>query len=137
MRSRRKKTDVLGRIPLFAECSGEELEAIARVADELSLPEGRELMRQGATGRELVVVVEGEVAIERDGETIAIGRDGDFFGEMALVTGQPRNATVTANTELRVLVLDGLSFDRLLRDVPTIAEKVQRAVAERQPAEEA
>ena len=137
MRARGKKTDLLGRIPLFAECSGDELEAIARVADELSLPEGRELMRQGATGRELVVIVEGEVAIERDGETIAIGRDGDFFGEMALVSGQPRNATVTANTDLRVLVLDGLSFDRLLRDVPTIAEKVERAVAERQPAEEA
>jgi CRP/FNR family transcriptional regulator, cyclic AMP receptor protein len=135
--SRGSKVDLLKQIPLFGDCSKTELEAVARVTDELALPEGRVLMRQGAPGRELVVLVGGEATVERDGERIAVLSDGDFLGEVALVTGRPRTATVTATTELRVLVLDGLSFDRLLRDVPTIAVKVMKAVAERLPAEDA
>jgi len=135
--SRRTKVDLLRRIPLFAGCSRAELEAVSRVADELRVPAGRVLMRQGMPGRELVVVVEGEVTVERDGATIAVRRGGDFVGELALVTGRPRTATVTAATDLRTLVLDRISFDRLLRDVPTIAVKVVKAVAERLPPEDA
>ena len=134
--SRGTKVDLLRHIPLFGECSKTELEAVARVTDELALPEGRVLMRQGAPGRELVVLVDGEATVERDGEQLAVLRGGDFLGEVALVTGRPRTATVTASTELRVLVLDGLSFDRLVRDVPTIAAKVMKAVAERLPPED-
>lgn len=130
------KLDLLRRIPLFAECSKAELEAVARVTDELSLPAGRVLMRQGAAGRELVVIVEGEARVDRNGEPVAVKTGGDFLGEIALVTGRPRTATVTAASDLRVLVLDGLSFDRLLRDVPAIAVKVMKAVAERLPPEE-
>jgi CRP/FNR family cyclic AMP-dependent transcriptional regulator len=130
------KVDLIRGIPLFSECSRAELEAVARVTDELRFPEGRMLMRQGARGRELVVIVEGDVSIEQDGKRIAVRSGGDFLGELALVTGRPRTATVTALTELRALVLDGLSFDRLLRDVPTIAVKIMRAVAERLPSDE-
>ena len=133
--SRGRKVDLLRTIPLFSECSRAELEAIARVTDELALPEGRVLMRQGAKGRELVVPLEGDVAIVRNDERIAVKNGGDFLGELALVTGRPRTATATALTDLRVLVLDGLSFDRLLRDVPTIGLKIMRAVAERLPPE--
>jgi CRP/FNR family cyclic AMP-dependent transcriptional regulator len=135
--SRRTKIDLLRGIPLFAGCSRAELEEISRVADELRLPAGRVLMRQGAPGRELFVLVEGEVRVERDGATIAVRSGGDFFGELALVTGRPRTATVTATTDLQTLVLDRRSFDRLLRDMPTIAAKVLKAVAERLPPEEA
>ena len=135
--TRRDKVDRIREVPLFADCSRAELEAIARVTDELSLQEGRVLMKQGAPGRELVIVLDGEVAIDRDGERVAKRGGGDFFGEIALVTGSPRTATVTAATELRVLVLDGLSFDRLLRDVPAIAVKVMKAVADRLPPEDA
>jgi CRP-like cAMP-binding protein len=133
--SRGRKVDLLRAIPLFSECSRAELDAVARVTDELALPEGRVLMRQGARGRELVVLVEGDVAIVRNDEQIAVKSGGDFLGELALVTGRPRTATATALTDLRVLVLDGLSFDRLLRDVPTIGLKIMRAVAERLPPE--
>jgi CRP/FNR family transcriptional regulator, cyclic AMP receptor protein len=134
--SRQTKIDLLKQIPLFAGCSRAELGAVSRVADELTLPAGRVLMRQGMPGRELFVLVEGEVTVERDGDTIAVRRGGDFLGELALVTGRPRTATVTATTELQTLVLDRISFDRLLRDVPTIAVKVMKAVAERLPAED-
>jgi CRP-like cAMP-binding protein len=94
-------------------------------------------MRQGTPGRELIVLLEGEATVERDGTTIAVRRGGDFLGELALVTGRPRTATVTATTDLQALVLDRLNFDRLLRDVPTIAAKVLKAIAERLPPEDA
>jgi CRP-like cAMP-binding protein len=64
-------------------------------------------------------------------------RDGAYVGELALVTGRPRTATATAATDLRALVLDRTSFERLLQDVPTIAVKVVAAVAERLPPEDA
>ena len=134
--TRQTKVELLKRIPLFAECSKSELEAISRVADELTLPAGRVVMRQGARGRELVVLVDGEAAVERDGATIATIRGGDFLGELALITGKPRTATVTALTGLRMLVLDGISFDRVLRDVPSVSVKVLSAVAERLPADD-
>lgn len=135
--SRRTKIDLLKGIPLFAGCSRAELQAVAQVADEVRLPAGRVLMRQGTPGRELIVLLEGEATVERDGTTIAVRRGGDFLGELALVTGRPRTATVTATTDLQALVLDRLNFDRLLRDVPTIAAKVLKAIAERLPPEDA
>lgn len=135
--SRRTKIDLFKGIPLFAGCSRAELQAVAQVADEVRLPAGRVLMRQGTPGRELIVLLEGEATVERDGTTIAVRRGGDFLGELALVTGRPRTATVTATTDLQALVLDRLNFDRLLRDVPTIAAKVLKAIAERLPPEDA
>ncbi len=135
--SRRTKVDLLKRIPLFAECSRAEIEAVSRVADELRFPAGRVLMREGAPGRELVIIVDGEVSVDRDGTPIGTLRAGDFVGELALVTGRPRSATVTAATDLQALVVDRISFERLLRDVPTIAVKVMKAVAARLPPEDA
>lgn len=134
--SQQTKIDLLKPIPLFAGCSRKELEAVSRVADELWIPAGQVLMRQGSPGRELIVLAQGEVTVERDGATIAVRRDGDYVGELALVTGRPRTATVTAATDLRALVIDRTSFERLLRDVPAMAVKVIQAVAERLPAED-
>ena len=129
--SRKRKTDLLKAIPLFGECSKKELEAVAAVADEVRLPAGRVLMEEGAVGRELVVIAEGQVDVVQGGKRIATRSGGDFVGELALVTHRPRSATVTASTELRALVLTARDFERLLRDVPTIAVKVVRAIGER------
>jgi CRP/FNR family transcriptional regulator, cyclic AMP receptor protein len=134
--SRKGKTDLLRKLPLFSECSKRELEAVAAATDELRLPAGRVVMREGETGRELIVLVDGEVSVERGGKQLAVRGPGDFLGELALITHRPRTATVTAATDLRVLVVDGRSFDRLVRDVPTIALKVLRAVGERLPADD-
>ena len=134
--SRKRKTDLLRTIPLFSECSRRELEAVAAVADELSLPAGRVLIEQGAVGRELFVLIDGEVAVTQNGKTVAVRRGGDFIGELALVTHRRRSATATATTDVRTLVVDGRVFDRLMRDVPTIAPKVLRAVGERLPADD-
>jgi CRP-like cAMP-binding protein len=129
--SRRGKTDLIRKIPLFSECSRSELEAVATVADELHLPAGRVLIRQGDVGRELFVLVEGKVEVEQDGEKIGTRSSGDFLGEIAVVTRRPRTATVTTVTDVRVLVLTDLNFRRLLADVPSMSVKVLKALGDR------
>ena len=133
--SRKRKTGLLKSIPLFSGCSQKELQAVADVADELPFPAGAVLMSEGDEGRELVVLVEGEVAVTKGGKRLATRGAGDFLGELALVTHRPRTATVIATTDLRALVLTDRDFERLLRDVPSIAVKVLKAVGERLPPE--
>jgi len=129
--SRKRKTDLLRAIPLFSECSRAELEQVAGVADELALPAGTVLMREGAVGKELVVLIDGEVDVTEGSTRVATRSGGDFVGELALVTQRPRTATVTANSEIRVLIVSAGAFHRLLQDVPAIAVKVLKAVGER------
>src|SRR3954463_4819502 len=134
--TRKRKTDLLKAIPLFSECSQRELDAIAAVADEVMFRAGRTLMRQGDTGAELVVIEQGDVDVAIDGKQVATQSAGDFVGELALVTHRPRTATVTTSTEVRALVLTARDFERLLRDVPSIAVKVLKAFGERLPPEQ-
>ena len=129
--SRKSKTDLIRKIPLFGQCSRAELEAVATVADELHLPAGRVLIQQGDVGRELFVLIDGKVDVQQDGKTVGTKSSGDFLGEIALVTRRPRSATVTALTDVRVLVLTDLNFKRLLADVPSISVKVLKALGDR------
>jgi CRP-like cAMP-binding protein len=119
--------------PLFAGCSKKELQLVASLADEIDLPAGKELTRQGAPGREFFVLLEGEVEVVRDGERIRTLGGGDFLGELALVSDIPRTATVTATTPIRTLVVHARDFRRLLHDEPVVADRVLQAMAERMP----
>jgi CRP/FNR family transcriptional regulator, cyclic AMP receptor protein len=125
------KIELLKRVPLFAGCSKRELGEIASVADELDLPTARDLTTEGSTGREFVVLVEGEADVLRKGRLVAGLGPGDFVGEIALVTGGPRTATVRTRGPARVLVLTASGFRTLMRDVPSIQAKVLMALAER------
>ena len=125
------KIDLIKRAPLFANCSKGELAEVASIADELDLPEGRRLIREGERGREFFVLLEGEAEVTRDGTPIATMKSGDFFGEIALVSDAPRTATVTATTPVRVLVVTDRAFRSLLEHSPQIQLKVLRALAER------
>ena len=125
------KIELLKGVPLFGRCSKRELEEIASLADELDMPKGRELTRQGARGREFVVLVEGTADVKRNGRRINSLREGDFLGEIALVTKQPRTATVTTASPVRALVITDRDFARLLRDSPEIGQGVLEALAER------
>ncbi len=130
---RDQKVDMLARVPLFSGCSKKELRTIATLADEVDLRRGKVLMRQGAPGREFFVLLEGTVEIVRDGKRIDTLRDGDFFGELALISNIPRTATVTATSPIRALVVFGRDFRRLLEEDAAIAMKVLGAMAERMP----
>ena len=128
---RNAKVELLKTVPLFAHCSKKELEAIAAEADELELPPGRELAVEGASGREFVVIVAGEADVRRKGRRINTLRGGDFLGEIALLTGAPRTATVTSTSPCHVLILTDRAFRRVTAAMPSVNEKVLQALAER------
>ncbi|MDH4345588.1 MAG: cyclic nucleotide-binding domain-containing protein [Thermoleophilia bacterium] len=126
-----RKAELLRSVPLFSECSKRELGDVAELADELSVPAGTALMREGERGREFVVLVEGTVKVTRKGRKVAELGDGDFVGEIALVADVPRTATVVASSPLRMLVVSDRAFQRLLRQQPALAAKVMRSLGER------
>lgn len=125
------KLELLRRVPLFADCSKRELGEIAQLADELALPEGRTLIEEGKLGHEFFVLVDGTVDVRRKGRKLATLDGGSYFGEMALVSSRPRNATVTATSPVRVLVVHEQGFRALLRRHPSIQLKVLRTLADR------
>ncbi|HEV8248594.1 MAG TPA: cyclic nucleotide-binding domain-containing protein [Gaiellaceae bacterium] len=125
------KIELLKRVPLFSQCSKKELAEIAAVADEIDLNEGRELTRQGAPGREFFVLVEGQADVRRNSRKVRTLTDGDFFGEIALVTDRPRTATVVATTPVRLLVVTDRAFRHMLEESPTMQLKVMQTLADR------
>jgi CRP-like cAMP-binding protein len=129
------KLELLKGVPLFADLSKRELESVAAIADELDLPEGRELTKEGARGSEFIVIAEGAAEVRRRGRTINLLRSGDFLGEIAVITGAPRTATVQTTTPSRVLVLTSSAFRKLLRDTPSLQLKVLDTLAKRLPPE--
>jgi CRP/FNR family transcriptional regulator, cyclic AMP receptor protein len=123
------KIEALRRIPLFEHCSTRQLVQIAKTVDEVDLPEGRTLTHEGLNGREFVVLAEGIADVESGGETVNTLGPGDYFGEIALVTGLPRTATVTTRSPARLLVLNGQSFRSLLARAPLIRRRVIASAA--------
>jgi CRP/FNR family transcriptional regulator, cyclic AMP receptor protein len=127
------KVELLKQVPLFSDCSRRELTEIATITDEIHFPAGRALMKEGDAGKEFVVVVDGTVEVRRGGKRIPLKGDANFFGETALLTGTPRNATVTTTSPVQALVITGRSFGRLLADSPGIQRKILVSLAARLP----
>jgi CRP/FNR family transcriptional regulator, cyclic AMP receptor protein len=125
------KTELISRVPLFAHCSKRELALVAGIADEIDLPEGKELTREGAPAREFFVLVDGTADVLKGSKRINKLKGGDFFGEIALVHDSPRTATVKASSPVRALVVTERNFKRLLDESPEIQRKVLSALAER------
>jgi len=125
------KIDLLKQVPLFAGCSKAELREVALSTDEIDLRDGHVLTREGRSGREFFILVEGTASVTQEGKEIAELKQGDWFGEIALLTHRPRTATVTATSPVRVLVLTDRAFRRVVETMPRIALKVLRCVAQR------
>jgi len=119
----------LSQIPLFTACSARDLQKIARAVDEVDVDREREIVTQGSTGREAFVIVEGEAAVRRNGRRIATLGPGDHFGELALLDGGPRTATVIATSPMKLLVLGQREFTGLLDEVPGLALKIMTSLA--------
>jgi CRP/FNR family cyclic AMP-dependent transcriptional regulator len=129
------KVDMISHVPLFATCSKTELRKIASLADEIDLPAGTRLTKEGASGKEFVVIVKGRADVVRRGKKLRSLGNGDFLGEIALVTGTPRTATVTTTEPTRALVIAAPAFRTLLRNTPSMQLKVLDALASRVPPE--
>jgi CRP-like cAMP-binding protein len=125
------KVELIRKVPLFSKLKKKELEDVAHLADELDLPEGKTMAIEGDRGREFFVLLEGEAQVTKGDRRINTMRDGDFFGEIALVTHMPRTASVTATTPVRVLVITERDFAALIKRSPDIAHGVAEALAER------
>jgi CRP-like cAMP-binding protein len=125
------KIELFKRAPLFSHCTKSQLAALAREADELSVGEGVTLTREGSRGREFVVIVEGAADVAKGGRRINRLGAGDFLGEIALISGAPRTATVTTTEPSRLLVLTDRAFRAVTRDIPAIQNSVLKALSDR------
>ncbi len=124
-------TDHLLRIPLFAGCSTRDLDRLARATDEVTLSAGTTLTRQGDIGREAFVLLSGTAEVQRDGATVAELGPGAVIGELALLDGGPRTATVVATTDVEVIVLSRPAFNAVLDEIPTLAHQLLVTLAHR------
>lgn len=124
-------TEHLLRIPLFAGCSTRDLDRLARATDEVTLSMGTALTRQGDIGREAFVLLSGTAEVQRDGATVAELGPGAVIGELALLDGGPRTATVVATTDVGVIVLNRPAFNAVLDEIPTLAHQLLVTLAHR------
>jgi CRP/FNR family transcriptional regulator, cyclic AMP receptor protein len=118
-------------LPLFAGLSRRELGFVARLTDEVDVRDGEELIHAGGFAYEFFVIVEGAARVVRDGAQIATLGPGDFMGEIGVLEGTTRNASVFATSAMRVAVMSAGALRDVRREVPHVAERIERAVAER------
>ena len=121
----------LANVPLFNACSKQDLRLIAKLADSDTCRAGEVLVREGRRGNELYVIVDGEAEVSREGETITTLAPGDYFGELAVLRPAPRTATVTATTDMEVLIVTSREVAILVADIPLFARKLLSGMAGR------
>jgi CRP/FNR family transcriptional regulator, cyclic AMP receptor protein len=130
-KGRNAKLELLGNVRLFSTCNKRELARIASLVDEVEAPKVKVLVRQGDTGQECFVISEGKAKATIRGRGSAVLGPGSFFGEMSLLDRGPRSATVTAETDMRLLVLGSREFSSLINEVPVVAVRIMQGLAER------
>jgi CRP/FNR family transcriptional regulator, cyclic AMP receptor protein len=125
------KIEALRSVRLFSDLRQRDLEQVAQLADEVDLPAGHVLMREGETGSQMFVIVSGEARVDRGGRQIAVLGPGGHLGEMALVAEGPRMATATLTKPAHLFVLAHREFHSLMEDVPSVRDCVLNEVARR------
>jgi CRP-like cAMP-binding protein len=121
----------LAQQPVFARCSKKELEAVSRLGTAIIIEPGYVLTREGRRGYEFFIITEGRATCTIGGESVGTLEAGDFFGEIALLDGGTRSATIVAETPMQVIVIDSREFAGLLGDVPSAARQIMSKLAER------
>lgn len=121
-------------LTLFGDLGKKERQLLASRAEAVDVPEGKVLAEQGRTAYEFFVIREGTACVERGGQLVAEVGPGDFFGEVGIVTHQPRNATVRATSAMKLLVITAQAFRGMERDTPTVARQIEQAVEDRREA---
>jgi CRP/FNR family transcriptional regulator, cyclic AMP receptor protein len=129
--ARDEKLELLHSIPLFRRFDRKHLKRLGMLAEEVDVPAGKVLIRQGELGDDLMILVKGLVDVERDGRKINKLGPGEFFGEIALIEQGPRTATVTTETPCRLLVLNHRSFHAVMEEFPEVAAQVLLTLAHR------
>jgi CRP-like cAMP-binding protein len=125
------KTEVLREIPLFRGMSDRSIEIIAEIVRETSFPVGASLVREGEPGESFMIIREGTAIVDQGGRTLRELGSGDFLGEIALIDGGSRTATVTAAQPITALVIDRAGFSRLMNEFPVIRLDMVSALTQR------
>jgi len=121
----------LSTVAFFDGFTGEELTRVVQLADEVAAEQGALIVDQGRVGQECFVILDGEAGVYVSGEHVATNGPGSMIGEMALVEHRPRNATVVAETEMRLLAFDNRAFKTLLEEMPKAHDRVMEILAAR------
>jgi CRP/FNR family cyclic AMP-dependent transcriptional regulator len=121
----------LGQIPLFADLSEDDLNALATYADEVTVSEGKHLVDEGGYAYDLFAIVDGQAQVIVGGDVVAELGPGDFFGEAGVLEKQQRNATVVAKTRMRLVTLTGWDLRRMRRQLAPVMEKLEQAIEQR------
>ncbi|MGH9055233.1 MAG: cyclic nucleotide-binding domain-containing protein [Acidimicrobiales bacterium] len=125
------KLEHLSQVRLFSSLNKRELRLVARAADVVKVTSGTDIVTQGSAGHEFYLVLSGEAVVRRDGRKLATLGPGKYFGEMALLDRGPRSATVTAATDMELVVLGTREFLGVLDQVPAVAHKLLVSMAAR------
>lgn len=123
--------EFLARVPIFASCTPEEIQAIVAVAQESGFQAGQIIVTQGTPGQAFYLILSGRVEIIRDGQSLGAFGPGDFFGEMSLLDQAPRSATIRALEPTVCLMLSSWDFRALLEQHPNIAVKLLEILSRR------
>jgi CRP/FNR family cyclic AMP-dependent transcriptional regulator len=124
-------SELLREVPLFAGCTAKELSRIARLTTQIALPAGSVLAKEGKPGFECFVIADGKAKVTLRGRKVAVLGPGDIVGEMALLDSGPRSATVVAEDDMKVYVLDPREFATMLDETPWVGRKILKAMAQR------
>lgn len=125
------RTKALRQVPMFAAFADKELDSVAKVIEVVDVKADEVLVKQGERGHEFYVISDGEAEVTIDGKQVANLKPGDFFGELAVLDPQPRQATVTMTTAGQVLILSEREFFGLLSSAPTLSRKLLIGLARR------
>jgi CRP-like cAMP-binding protein len=117
-------------VPLFSGLSDRDLRRLAQLAEQVSVPEDTTLVTEGASGVEFFVILAGAAKVTRRGRTVRKLGPGDSFGELALLAGTPRRASVTTTEPSELMVLVRRDLIALLDDFPAMARKMLTSLAE-------
>ena len=131
MARRDEKLKYLSTVPLFSGCSKKDLELISKHSEHVQVSAGKALTTEGKVEYEFFMILDGKAKVVKKGKKVNTLGPGDFFGELALLDRAPRNATVTADTDLDVILLGQREFSALLDMVPTLAHKMLTGLARR------
>jgi CRP-like cAMP-binding protein len=118
-------------VAIFSDLTRAELVRVARWTDEVSVPEGYELAREGQFAHEFFIIEDGVAAVTSNGNRIAELGAGDFFGEIGLLETERRTATVVATTPMELIVMFEREFRQMEREMPSVATRVRSAIRAR------
>jgi CRP-like cAMP-binding protein len=118
-------------LPLVEGLSRKEIDRLSRVMDEIDLPEGKELAKEGEFAYEFFIIEEGTASVQRGGERVRELGPGDFFGEIGLLESERRTASVITSSPMRAIVMTGRDFRTMEEELPRVAQQIQEKIRER------